>query len=182
MKSIFKGALLSSAALYQARQIHQDQHVDTSRHALCILYPDNRSGVHGLVSFSQSSASSPCKVAATVKGLSPDGQHGFHIHQYGDLTEGCKTAGGHYNPHQKNHGGPMAEERHVGDLGNIKADAKGNGYYTHSDSLITLFGDMTIFGRSCVVHKDTDDLGQGGHSDSLTTGHAGARLACGVIG
>ena len=32
------------------------------------------------------------------------------------------------------------------------------------------------------VHADPDDLGKGGHPDSLTTGHAGGRLACGVIG
>ena len=32
------------------------------------------------------------------------------------------------------------------------------------------------------VHADPDDLGKGGFPDSLTTGHAGGRLACGVIG
>ena len=33
-----------------------------------------------------------------------------------------------------------------------------------------------------VIHADIDDLGQGGHELSKTTGNAGARLACGVIG
>lgn len=32
------------------------------------------------------------------------------------------------------------------------------------------------------VHADPDDLGKGGFDDSKTTGHAGARLACGTIG
>jgi len=44
-----------------------------------------------------------------------------------------------------------------------------------------LTGEYSVIGRSCVCHADEDDLGRGGHSDSLTTGHAGARLACGVI-
>lgn len=32
------------------------------------------------------------------------------------------------------------------------------------------------------VHADPDDLGRGGHELSKTTGNAGGRLACGVIG
>lgn len=32
------------------------------------------------------------------------------------------------------------------------------------------------------VHADQDDLGKGGHELSSTTGNAGARIACGVIG
>ena len=36
--------------------------------------------------------------------------------------------------------------------------------------------------RSVILHADEDDLGRGGFPDSKTTGHAGARIACGVIG
>jgi Cu-Zn family superoxide dismutase len=46
---------------------------------------------------------------------------------------------------------------------------------------VKLSGPYSVIGRAVVVHADTDDYGQGGHSDSLATGHAGARLACCVI-
>jgi Cu-Zn family superoxide dismutase len=32
------------------------------------------------------------------------------------------------------------------------------------------------------IHDSPDDLGLGGHKDSLTTGHAGKRITCAVIG
>lgn len=51
-----------------------------------------------------------------------------------------------------------------------------------TDSIISLVGKYSILGRAVVVHSDVDDLGRGGFSDSLTTGHAGTRVACGVIG
>ncbi len=50
------------------------------------------------------------------------------------------------------------------------------------DDLLLTGGLYSVIGRSVVVHSGVDDLGKGGHSDSLTTGHAGARVACGVIG
>ena len=48
-----------------------------------------------------------------------DGLHGFHIHEYGDVSDNCKGACSHFNPYNKNHGGLDSEERHLGDLGNI---------------------------------------------------------------
>jgi Cu-Zn family superoxide dismutase len=83
---------------------------------------------------------------------------------------------------QKKHGAPEDEERHVGDLGNIEAGADGVARISIKDKIISLNGDFNVVGRAVVLHSDEDDLGKGGQSDSLTTGHAGSRVACGVIG
>lgn len=45
----------------------------------------------------------------------------------------------------------------------------------------TLFGEDSLLERTLVIHAGKDDLGQGGNDDSLATGNAGARLACGII-
>ena len=72
--------------------------------------------------------------------------------------------------------------RHAGDLGNVEA-ANDKATVNITDKQISLFpGKSCIMGRSVVVHADPDDLGKGGFPDSKTTGHAGGRLSCGVIG
>ncbi len=109
--------------------------------------------------------------------------HGIHIHEAGDLSEKCMGACGHFNPYNKQHGGPTSKERHVGDLGNIRFDARGVAKFRMEDSLVKLRGTKAnVIGRSVVIHEDMDDLGMGNHNDSLTTGHAGKRITCAVIG
>ncbi|XP_031571073.1 superoxide dismutase [Cu-Zn]-like [Actinia tenebrosa] len=145
--------------------------------AVCCLIGE----VKGTIHFTQEGDGKPCHVSGEVTGLT-EGKHGFHIHQYGDNTNGCTSAGSHFNPFNKNHGGPEDAERHVGDLGNIVAGKDGVAKVDMMDKQVTLLGEHSVVGRSVVVHVGEDDLGKGGHDDSLTTGHAGGRLACGVIG
>ena len=151
-------------------------------YAVCIMNPDGGSGVNGLVKITHPKGGKS-KINVRITGLA-EGQHGFHIHQFGNLTEECKTAGPHFNPNKRLHGGPTDEEgsRHVGDLGNVTAGADGVAEHEFEDSLVELWGENTVFGRSFVVHAGVDDLGKGGHELSSTTGNAGGRLACGVIG
>lgn len=62
----------------------------------------------------------------SLAGLTP-GPHGLHIHEFGDMSNGCISAGAHYNPHKCSHGAPTDPkgQRHAGDLGNIVANEKG---------------------------------------------------------
>ncbi len=70
----------------------------------------------------------------------------------------------------------------MGDLGNLFADRHGVAEMCIVDRMVSLFGPHSVLGRSIVVHKNIDDLGKGGNEESLKTGNAGQRLACGVIG
>jgi Cu-Zn family superoxide dismutase len=146
--------------------------------AICVLKGDG--ATQGVITITQE-ADSEVVVSGKITGLKP-GNHGFHIHEFGDNTNGCTSAGSHFNPFGKTHGGPADEERHVGDLGNVVADEQGEAAVEIKDRLITLTGPNSVIGRSLVVHEQEDDLGRGGHEFSKTTGNAGGRLACGVIG
>lgn len=137
------------------------------------------SQVRGVVNFSET-LSEGTRITYRIEGISP-GLHGLHVHEFADFSNGCTSAGGHYNPHGKVHGGQGSDERHVGDLGNIRAGADGVAVGEFVDSLIELRGPWSVVGRSVVVHADADDLGVGNHELSKTTGNAGPRVGCGEI-
>jgi len=120
----------------------------------------------------------PTLIRGQISGLGP-GEHGFHIHEFGDLSNGCESAGGHYNPDGVDHGD--VDEGHVGDLGNVTADENGFADFLIEAPRVALAGERSVVGRAIVIHEDEDDLGKGGDSESLKTGNAGDRLACGVI-
>ena len=118
-----------------------------------------------------------------IKGLK-DGLHGFHIHKYGDMTDGCTSGCEHFDPtHSQQHGGPYSSIRHAGDLGNILSH---NGIATGSVTVDGMSVDPkkknSIIGRMIVIHKKQDDHGKKNTQESLTTGSAGERIACAVIG
>lgn len=136
----------------------------------------------GFVSFIQDSPTSIVRISGHIRKL-PEGRHGIHIHRFGNLLKtDCSKCGGHWNPTNATHGSRTSSVSHAGDMGNITADNEETARFYFTTNKITLYGDLSIVGRSVVIHADEDDLGAGGHEDSLTTGHAGSRLDCAVIG
>jgi Cu-Zn family superoxide dismutase len=116
------------------------------------------------------------QVVGEIEGLTPNTEHGFHIHEKGDLSApDLASAGPHFNPGNKKHGGMHGSERHVGDLGNIRADAHGVAKVNLTMENATLQGKNAIAGRSILVHAGADDL------KTDPSGNSGGRVAGGVI-
>lgn len=142
----------------------------------------NSKNCSGFIEFQETNVKNKIKIIIDLKNLKK-GLHGFHIHETGNLLEGCKSLCAHFNPTNKNHGGKDSKERHVGDLGNIEANSNNICKMVMYDYQIKLRGTKyNIIGRSVVIHEDEDDLGLGDNKESLITGNAGARIGCGVIG
>lgn len=133
--------------------------------------------VYGQVLFKQDHPHGSLKVLLRLSGFPEDSNpqpRAVHIHQYGDLSQGCDSTGGHYNPHGVHH------PNHPGDFGNFESqERKINALI---DSEATLFGAFSVMGRAVVVHEKKDDLGLGGDAGSLLHGNAGRRLGCCIIG
>tara|TARA_B110000977_G_C11005333_1_gene465514 strand:- start:21 stop:533 length:513 start_codon:yes stop_codon:yes gene_type:complete len=164
--------------------------------AVCVL-TNNHPSISGYVEFNETKSGN-IDITLNIKGLSP-GLHGFHIHKTGDLRKGCNSLCSHFNPYNTLHGDISSNKnnRHIGDLGNILVQTSGVANYTFTDKLIKLNGKRNIIGRSVVIHDLEDDLGVGGldvqhndyiivnekvYNESVKTGNAGERIACGVIG
>ena len=112
--------------------------------AKALINPTEGNQATGTVVFSQEAGR--VRVVAGLAGLT-EGDHGFHIHEKGDCSAADGTsAGGHFNPEGKAHGAPDAAERHVGDLGNITADASGQATYNRLDTHLDLDGTNSIIG------------------------------------
>ena len=77
--------------------------------------------------------------------------HGFHVHEFGNLSRDCQSVGTHYNPLNLAHGGPFDVVRHVGDLGNIRCNKNGEIDKEYSYSQVSLSGPHSIVNRSLVV-------------------------------
>lgn len=147
---------------------------ETITKAVAVIYPTKGNESSGKVTFTV--VNDGVRVVADIDGLKP-GEHGFHIHEYGDCSSlDAASAGGHFNPTNTKHGCPESPEHHVGDMGNIAADEKGHAHYDQVNKDIKFEGNSNIIGRSVIIHSGRDDC------VSQPTGDSGARVGCGVIG
>lgn len=142
--------------------------------------------ISGTVNFTQEDAESPIQISIRVSGFAPSSVHGVHVHSLPvPANQNCSATGGHFNPLNATHGAQENDSRtrHVGDLGNVTADATGLVFMTISDPLISIFaGNRNVTGLAFVFHLNPDDGGLGPvNSTTLTNGNAGARIACGNI-
>lgn len=111
----------------------------------------------------------------------PEGEHGFHIHEVG-LCEAPKfeSAGGHFNPTNKQHGFKNDAGFHAGDLKNLIVGPNGNVKQTVVNEHVTLKeGEanslMRPQGSSLIIHENRDDY------MTDPSGNSGDRIACAVI-
>ena len=139
------------------------------------LEPIGSHGAIGSVLIRQH-ADGQVSLQALVRGLTPNTEHGFHIHEHGSCQDQGNAAGGHFNPMRSQHGKYSTPQHHVGDLPSLKADANGVATLNLRSTDISL-ADATksVMGRAIVVHAKADDY------VSQPSGDSGARIACGVI-
>ncbi len=145
--------------------------------AVVELQPTQGNSVSGTLTLV--SMQSGVRITGTVQGLTPNSEQGFHVHAKGDCSApDASSAGDHFNPTSQPHGNPKsASAHHLGDMMNLRADAKG---VAQVDVSVEGAGLHTgrpndLFGKSIVVHQKADDY------STQPSGNSGNRVACGVI-
>jgi len=107
----------------------------------------------------------------------PPGDHAFHIHEFGKCeAPDFKSAGGHFNPEEDEHGLMNTAGPHAGDMPNIHVPENGKLHIEVLNQMVNLSrGLLDKDGSAIVIHEGADDY------VSDPAGHAGDRVACGVI-
>jgi Cu-Zn family superoxide dismutase len=112
----------------------------------------------------------------------PPGFHGFHIHTTGSCeAPGFTTAGGHYNPTGASHGD------HAGDLPSLLVNGDGSAILVTATDRFSIADLRAGDGSAVIVHSGRDNFANiparygGPDAETLSTGDAGSRIACGVV-
>lgn len=141
----------------------------------------------GTVNFSAEESS--VLIEAVLEGLEP-GYHGFHVHENASCEADAKegpftTAGGHFNPTDEKH------SKHAGDMLPLFAKDDGTAKYTATLDNMTV-EQLKQEELSVIVHANPDNFAnipdhyeadgeKGPNEDTLKTGDAGDRQACGIV-
>lgn len=165
-------------------ELGRQREVDAAEmHAICRVQPSATLGpdepqITGSVLFRQLGPGSRLEAFFNLNGFPAEqnaSNRAIHVHEFGDLSQGCESTGPHYNPLGVPH------PQHPGDFGNF-AVRGGSIWKSRAGLTASLAGPHSILGRAVVVHAGEDDLGKGGNQASLQNGNAGRRLACCVVG
>jgi Cu-Zn family superoxide dismutase len=160
---------LALAVLAAAPALAQDDLVKTAKAPMA----DADGGAIGTLTLTTTPAG--VLVQGVLSGL-PPGPHGFHIHETGACEPPFDSAGGHYNPAGAEHGFLSENGPHAGDMTNIVVPDGGAVTIEALNTFLTLDSDLfDDDGAAVVVHAEPDDYG------TQPSGHAGGRIACGVI-
>jgi Cu-Zn family superoxide dismutase len=123
---------------------------------------------------------SEVEVLLVRSGLTP-GEHGFHLHEYGDLGPTRKkgkvivggAAGAHWDPLNTGmHCGPGGGG-HLGDLPVLTVDRRGN---CHELFVLEYIEAHDFYGRSLIIHSGPDN-----YTDSPPNGGGRSREIGGVV-
>lgn len=135
------------------------------------------------------------EVRAVLSGMDP-GFYGFHIHAVGECepdsaspddpedTGDFMSAGSHLNPTDAQH------PDHAGDMPPLLVTESGDAELTFLTDRFTLADLEDEDGSAVIIHSDPDNFAhvperyaaEGPDEDTTSTGDAGDRLACGVVG
>lgn len=114
-------------------------------------------------------------IALNVEGIAP-GEHGLHVHTTGSCAPPkFESAGGHWNPTERQHGLDNPQGHHAGDMPNLTVAADGTGKLEYTLAGGTLAGLLDADGSAFVIHAMRDD------QMTDPSGNSGDRIACGVF-
>ena len=142
----------------------------------------------GKVFFKQRRGGDEVLVFGRARNLTP-GFHGFHIHTTGVCEPPFTSAGGHYNPDGASH------RDHAGDMPSLLINGDGRGFVAFATDRFTIDELRAGDGSAVMVHAGSDNFANiptryrspasppegGPDPETLATGDAGSRMACGVV-
>jgi len=127
------------------------------------------------------SKGSGVEVKLDLKNL-PPGVHAVHFHQKPQCDPpDFKSAGGHFNPTNKQHGFDNPQGHHSGDMMNFNVKPNGTAKATVKDNDVVLGNGsdsnslLANGGTSIMIHAGPDDY------KTDPAGNSGDRIACGTV-